>query len=394
MNSIRIGQTRSMPSFGAAISTHPIAAGAVGEVIGQVLEAVGEAPDLAVMFVTAPFAGALEDMARVVRTALRPKCLLAATAVAIVGNATEVEGDAAVSLWAGKVGPVLPVRLEAVRTGAGMAIRGWPEAPDTAKALLLLADPFSFPVDAFISSVGSTMPGFPVIGGMASAARGPGGNFLVIDDEVVQNGAVGVMLGSTCSMTTLVSQGCRPIGQPYVVTRATGNTIERLAMAPALGRFEELQRSLSEDDRALLRSGGVHVGVVIDERKAEFARGDFLIRGVMGADRKTGSVTVGGEVAVGTTVQFHVRDAASAHEDLELLLADACASGPVGGALVFTCNGRGRHLFGVPSHDAGLIDEYARAPTAGMFCAGEIGPVGGRPFLHGFTASVALFRPR
>lgn len=383
-----------MPSFGAAISTHPIAAGAVGEVIGQVLEAVGEAPDLAVMFVTAPFAGALEDMARVVRTALRPKCLLAATAVAIVGNATEVEGDAAVSLWAGKVGPVLPVRLEAVRTGAGMAIRGWPEAPDTAKALLLLADPFSFPVDAFISSVGSTMPGFPVIGGMASAARGPGGNFLVIDDEVVQNGAVGVMLGSTCSMTTLVSQGCRPIGQPYVVTRATGNTIERLAMAPALGRFEELQRSLSEDDRALLRSGGVHVGVVIDERKAEFARGDFLIRGVMGADRKTGSVTVGGEVAVGTTVQFHVRDAASAHEDLELLLADACASGPVGGALVFTCNGRGRHLFGVPSHDAGLIDEYARAPTAGMFCAGEIGPVGGRPFLHGFTASVALFRPR
>lgn len=394
MNSIRIGQTRSMPSFGAAISTHPIAAGAVGEVIGQVLEAVGEAPDLAVMFVTAPFAGALEDMARVVRTALRPKCLLAATAVAIVGNATEVEGAAAVSLWAGKVGPVLPVRLEAVRTGAGMAIRGWPEAPDTAKALLLLADPFSFPVDAFISSVGSTMPGFPVIGGMASAARGPGGNFLVIDDEVVQNGAVGVMLGSTCSMTTLVSQGCRPIGQPYVVTRATGNTIEQLAMAPALGRFEELQRSLSEDDRALLRSGGVHVGVVIDERKAEFARGDFLIRGVMGADRKTGSVTVGGEVAVGTTVQFHVRDAASAHEDLELLLADACAAGPVGGALVFTCNGRGRHLFGVPSHDAGLVDEYARAPTAGMFCAGEIGPVGGRPFLHGFTALVALFRPR
>ena len=383
-----------MPSFGAAISTHPIAAGAVGEVIGQVLEAVGEAPDLAVMFVTAPFAGAVEDMAGVVRTALRPKCLLGATAVAIIGNATEVEGAAAVSLWAGKVGPVLPVRLEAVRTGAGMAIRGWPEAPDSAKALLLLADPFSFPVDAFISSVGSTMPGFPVIGGMASAARGPGGNFLVIDDEVVQNGAVGVMLGSTCSMTTLVSQGCRPIGQPYVVTRATGNTIEQLGMAPALGRFEELQRSLSEDDRALLRSGGVHVGVVIDERKAEFARGDFLIRGVMGADRKTGSVTVGGEVAVGTTVQFHVRDAASAHEDLELLLADACATGPVGGALVFTCNGRGRHLFGVPSHDAGLVDEYTRAPTAGMFCAGEIGPVGGRPFLHGFTASVALFRSR
>ena len=383
-----------MQKFGAAISSHPVAAHAVGEVIGQVLEAVGDRPDLAALFVTAPFAGALEDIARAVRAALRPKCLLGATAVAILGNATEFEGGAAISLWAGQVGPVLPVRLEAGRTAEGIAVRGWPEPPDSARALLMIVDPFSFPTDRFVASVAAEHPGLPIVGGMASAARGPGGNVLVIDDEAYVSGAVGVMLGSSCSVTTLVSQGCRPVGQPYVVTRSSGNTISQLAMQPALARFDEMRRNLTEEDRALMQSGGVHLGIVIDERKSHFDRGDFLIRGVLAADRATGSLTVGDEVAVGTTVQFHVRDAASAHADLDAMLADACASGPVDGVLAFTCNGRGKALFGVPSHDAGLIAEYTGAPIAGMFCAGEIGPVSGRPFLHGYTASVALFRSK
>jgi small ligand-binding sensory domain FIST len=197
---------------------------------------------------------------------------------------------------------------------------------------------------------------------------------------------VGVLIGAGQVMTPIVSQGCRPIGDPYIVTRAEGQVIYELAGRPALERVEEIVAAVPPDDRDLLR-GGVHIGRVIDESRAEFGRGDFLIRNVLGGDKAAGAIAVGDAVPVGSTVQLQVRDAASADEDLRMLLAGREAPG----ALVFTCNGRGTHLFGTPDHDAQVVRESTGAAVAGMFCAGEIGPVGGRTFLHGFTASVVLF---
>jgi len=196
-----------------------------------------------------------------------------------------------------------------------------------------------------------------------------------------------VVLGGV-DVDAVVSQGCRPIGSPMVVTNGDGSMIHELAGRNALERVEEVLRRLPPDDIAMAQHG-LHLGRVIDERKAEFARGDFLIRNVLGADRATGSVAVGDDVEIGATVQLQVRDAASADEDLRELMAGRHA----GGALLFTCNGRGMHLFGTPDHDAGVLaHQLDGAPVAGMFCQGEIGPVGTRNFLHGFTASVALFR--
>jgi small ligand-binding sensory domain FIST len=172
-----------------------------------------------------------------------------------------------------------------------------------------------------------------------------------------------------------------------IVTKAERHVIYELAGQPALSRLLGLIESLGHDDRALVQ-GGLQLGCVIDESKVTFERGDFLIRNVLGADRDVGAIAVGDEVPVGATVQFQVRDADSADEDLRSLLAGRHASG----ALVFTCNGRGTHLFGRPDHDAELVcDHVDSGAVAGMFCAGELGPVGGRSFLHGFTASVLLF---
>ena len=166
--------------------------------------------------------------------------------------------------------------------------------------------------------------------------------------------------------------------------------IHELAGRNALERVEEVLRRLTPDDVAMAQHG-LHLGRVIDERKAEFERGDFLIRNVLGADRSTGSVAVGDEVEIGATVQLQVRDADSADEDLRDLLDGRSAHG----ALLFTCNGRGTHLFGDDDHDATIVTESLDgAPVAGMSCAGELGPVGGRSFLHGFTASVLLLRDR
>lgn len=378
--------------FAAALSQHPLATQAVGEVTGAVLERIGEAPDLAVLFVSGAHTGAMEDIAAAVSSLLVPDVLIGCTAASIVGGSREVENGPAISLWAGRLGTVAPLRLTMVARGDGdVAVEGFPPLellPEDGRALLVLADPFSFPVERFLAELGGQVGlELPVVGGLASSGRGPGGNRLVLGGEVVSDGAVAVVLGGA-EVATVVSQGCRPIGDPMVVTRGEGQVIFELAGRPALERVQELVASLGPHDLVLAQHG-LHMGRVIDEHKLDYGRGDFLIRNVVGADRDAGAVAVGDELAVGDTVQFQVRDAESADEDLRHLMAPADADA----ALLFTCNGRGSHLFSTPDHDAGVVsDALGDPPLAGMSCAGEIGPVGGHSFLHGFTASVALFR--
>jgi small ligand-binding sensory domain FIST len=378
--------------FAAAMSEHPVTAHAVGEVAGQVLERLGERPDLALLFVTPPHAGALEDAAAVVESVLHPLVVLGCAAESVAGPHREVEQSAAVALFAARTGPLVPLALEVVASnGDGATLAGWPaELAFDPQALVLLADPYSFPVEDVLGWIRHRHPALAVVGGMASAARGPGGNRLVLGSDVRPSGAVGVLLGPGIDVETVVSQGCRPFGHPLVVTRAEGNVLFELAGRPALERLvSQAQETLSEEEVRLLEAGGLHLGRVIDEHRERFDRGDFLVRNVVGADRASGAIAVNDMVPVGTTVQFHLRDADTADDDLRALLHGRRADA----ALLFTCNGRGTRLFEVPDHDVGVLtDELGRIPLAGFFAAGELGPVGGQNFLHGFTASIALLR--
>jgi small ligand-binding sensory domain FIST len=256
-----------------------------------------------------------------------------------------------------------------------------------------VADPFSFPADALLRHL-NDVPSRPIIvGGMASGGAGPGETALFLDDGVLHEGAVGVRLPASAELTTLVSQGCRPFGASFVVTRARDNFLLELGGRPPLERLEEALASLSKPDRELA-ANGLHVGRVIDEYKTEHGQGDFLIRGVLGVDPDSGALAVGDRVEVGESVRFHVRDAATADDELRSLLQQQLPhlSGRPAGALLFTCNGRGTRLFPEPDHDARIVsDALDDAAVAGFFCAGEFGPVGGRNFLHGFTASLAIF---
>jgi small ligand-binding sensory domain FIST len=375
--------------FAQALSRHPDAAEATGEVVGAVLERLAGPPDLALLFCSPHHTGAVAGIAAAVRELVRPAVLAGATATAVVGGDEEVEDDPAVALWAARLpAPPRPLRLTAAQTSGGLVLSGLSGRTfEPGDVLLLLADPFTLPVDAIVDALGGLDPPVPVAGGMASADHRPGGNRLVLDGEVVDDGGVGVVLPAAAAPRVVVSQGCRPLGQPMIVTRAEGNLVLDLAGRPALDRLEEAVADASPDERARL-AAGLHIGIAVDEHRMTFESGDFLVRAVVGADRDAGALALGQRVEVGTTVQFHVRDAEAADQDLRRLMAGRDGDG----ALVFTCNGRGRHLFGVPDHDARVVAEAidSRA-VAGMFCAGEIGPVGTRSYLHSFTASVVLF---
>jgi small ligand-binding sensory domain FIST len=383
-------------TFASALSEHPDPAEATGEVIGAVLEQLGTEPDVVAVFASPQHRDTFGDMAAAISRMLRPGVLVGTTAVAVLGGSREVEDAPAIGLWAGRLAArPRPVRLDATRTASGIALQGLSASTfEPGDALLLLADPFSLPVDAIIDALAeletpeaSGTLSVPVVGGMASAANTPGGNRLVLDDEVMSAGGVGVVLPGGVATRTVVSQGCRPIGDPMIVTRADGNLVMEIAGRPALDRLDDLVRAADADERSLLASG-LQIGIAIDEHRATFERGDFLIRGVVGADRLQRALAVGDRVEVGTTVQFQVRDAVAADEDLRAMLVDATGDA----ALVFTCNGRGQRLFGEPDHDARVVHDTLGSPAlAGMFCAGEFGPVGGRSFVHGFTASVLVF---
>ncbi len=332
----------------------------------------------------APWAGSVLEAVR--RTA-RPERVVGCVAEMVVEGDREVESGPAVAVWLASLPePVETFHMEFVRTTEGGVLGGhrFGERPGSC---LLIGDPYSFPTDLLLEHLNERFPGTVVMGGMASGGTRPGETRLFLDDRVVDSGAVGASL-SGIRIRALVSQGCRPVGEVYTVTRAEGNVVHELGGMSPLQRLQELVDTLVPRDRELL-AGGLHVGRVIDEYKTDPGRGDFLVRGVMGVDPQSGAMAVGDRVEVGESIQFHVRDEATADEDLRTLLEQQAE--PATGALLFTCNGRGSRLFSMPDHDASLVSEkLGGVPLAGFNCAGEIGPVGGKNFLHGFTASIAL----
>jgi small ligand-binding sensory domain FIST len=377
--------------YAAALSVHPTPVEAAGEVAGEIIERFdGDPPDLLVCFASPHHVGAFEDIANGLRKLLEPAAMIGTTAVAIAGGAREIEDAPALSVFAARfaTGALHTLALDALPADDGVVILGWPDTVEPRGTLLLLADPYSFPTPQFLQLVNQQVPELTVVGGMASAAAGPGGNRLVADAHLGTSGAVAVLCSEDVPIRPVISQGCRPIGQPFTVTRAEQQLLYELGGQSAVQRLQDLVLAADEEERDLMRRG-LHLGVAVDEHLLDFGRGDFLVRNLLGVDQTHGAVAVGDRLEIGQTVQFLVRDAASADEDLRVLLEPAGAGAA---ALLFTCNGRGSRFFGTPDHDAALVETVlGSVPLAGAFCAGEIGPVGGRNFVHGYTASVAVF---
>jgi small ligand-binding sensory domain FIST len=363
-----------------------------------------EPPDLAIVFVSQHYQSVYDRIVDFVDRRVGADILIGCSAGGVIGDGKEVEDAAALSLTAAKLpGVVLtPLRVEnQVLPEADAPTTAWEElihVPASERPhFLLFPDPFTFDAEALLRGLDAAFPGCTKVGGLASGGRQAGANALYVGHRMHRSGMVGLALTGNVEVDTIVAQGCRPIGEPMFVTRSDGNAICELDGQAPLEVLQELYQRSDARDRELFQDS-LFVGLGMRALEEEYSHGDFLIRNIVGLDEKTGRLAVGAAMHDGVVVQFHLRDAKTSADDLRTMLAHY-ERGTRGmrpeGSLLFSCLGRGSALYGEPGHDSTEFRrQLGNVPLGGFFCNGEIGPVHGTTFLHGYTSSFGLFRSR
>ena len=363
--------------FHVAIARDSGADQAAQALVASVREAFGRtAPDLVCLFFSPHYAKSARELVETLHLELAPRVMVGCMGDGVIGPAEEYENTSVVTLWAAQLPEVRMVPFHLTfhekESQSSYTFEGWPQELESLSerpTFLVFADPFSTPIEDVFETMETRCPGAPAIGGVASGGTDLGENRLVFNGGIVQEGLVGVALWGPVWIRTLVSQGCQPIGERYVVTKAERNIMYELGGVPTLERLQETLERLGPE-RGKQVAMAVQVGVAFDEQREEFGRGDFLIRGLLGADQRSGGVAISDVVKEGQTIQFHVRDPAAASEDFNLLLAQDrldFPNAPFKGALLFSCNGRGRRFFAEPNHDITALQRQAEGiPVAGF----------------------------
>ncbi len=376
----------------AAQSSEPDPYRAAEQASSLIEREIGIAPDLVVLMLGSQYIGDPARAVAAVQTRLRPRHLIGASVSGVIGPQREIEDGGALAVWGASLpGASIEVEYLADSDPNDDSDSSRTGAEEVRTALeIILADPGDFAIGSYLARLNGSLGGVPVIGGLAGAPTAK--QVLIEGGRINAGGAVVCRLGGV-EVLPCVSQGATPIGPELTITSCRQGVITGLASRPAVERVGEVLRSLGASEQALI-GRGLMLGIVVDENRPEHSHGDYLVRPILGADPDSGSIAIGEAVRVGQSVRLHVRDPARAEADLrEAVSVRRQALGPRGaaGALVFGCNGRGVGMFEAPDRDLIAISESLEAPVAGCFCAGEIGPVGGRNFLHGFTATAAIF---
>ena len=392
--------------WSSAISDAASFTEAVHEASEQILAKLdGANPDLAVIFISSHHRPSYFSAPEVIAEALGAKVLIGCSAAGVIGGGQEVERRPGIAMSAA----VLPgVELSAFHLNQDelpspdAPPQAWHELlgllPVECPAIMLLPDPFTLRTDHLLAGLDFAYPSTVKIGGLASGGGQPGANYLFINEKSVRSGAVGIAFSGDLTVETIVAQGCRPIGEPLVVTESEINVISRLGHQTPLDVLRELFEAAETREKRLIRRS-LQIGIIMDRLAQDSGDGEFLIRNVIGADEEDGTLAVGELVQEGQVVQFFVRDAQAADEDLRMMLEEYIDNlneeAIPESALLFSCLGRGQYLYGSPDHDTNMFTEMvADIPIAGFFSNGEIGPIGDQTFLHGYSASFAMFRKK
>ncbi len=360
----------------------------------EALAAAGGHVSCGFVFVSADYRPHLPDFLELVQLHGHVPMLAGCSGSSLVGAGTEAEHASGFSLLFLHL-PETKIHAVQLPSAGSEGGEDWPVTTGVkageVDAWTVFADPTAFPIEPWLEGWNAAYPGIPTVGGLASGGQRGDEIFVMRDRELVE-GAVAIGFHGGVRVQTLVSQGCRPIGEPLTITGAEQNFVLSLGSQPAYEVLQKTFEALPDSDKVLAQ-GNIFAGLAMSEYVDEFKTGDFLIRNLLGADPAHGVLALGAYPRVGQTLQFQLRDGRSADAELRHLASDMARSGQRPFAsLLFPCNGRGRNLFGTANHDAEVMrDIFQPHASAGFFCNGEIGPVGGRNFVHGYTASAALF---
>jgi small ligand-binding sensory domain FIST len=420
-NNIKRGELKmvetavSQMRWANALSTRPSLEAAVAEVSDRSQKLLQASADLAIVFISAAFNSEYSRLLPLLADKLSVPTLIGCGGGGVIGTnrlgeAQEVEGEPGLSLHLAHL-PGVNVEAFYIAAESMPDLDSPPDAwvnlvgvsPQSQPNFILLADPFTSKVNDLIAGLDFAYPGSVKVGGLASGTSRIGGNGLFCNDQMYREGTIGVALSGNIIVETIVAQGCRPIGEPLRVSKGDRNIVLGLESTDGgsstsrtpLEVLRDLIQSLNEEDR-LLAQNSLFVGVARDEFKQQLEHGDFLIRNLLGVEPKAGAIAIGDRVRAGQRIQFHLRDANTSGEDLELLLLryqEQAVNNSMGAAaLMFSCMGRGEGLYGIPNFDSQLFQRYLDIPVGGFFCNGEIGPVGGSTFLHGYTSVFGIYR--
>ena len=389
-------------SFTSAIGLGARLEAAVDEATGQLSGDAARGPhDLAIAFVSAAYGTAVERLPQLLRPALGDCLLLGCNAGGLIGGGSEEEEEAGIALLCGRLPDAVltAVHLEQESLPPLSASREtWWRLldidPEAEPSFLLIADPATLDAEACARGLDRAYPGSTVIGGLTAGMLAPGTARLVTDGEVHRSGGTLLALSGNVVVDPVLAQGCRPVGDPLFVTACDGNLIGELDRRPPKELLAALFASLDEADRARF-GDSLCIGLALPGPRQTVGAGDFLIRNVLGLDPDSGALWIGARVTPNAIVQFHLRDGETASEELESRLSARLAGGAAPtAAVLFACAGRGKNLFGVSGHDSGTLRRMIDIPVAGMFSAGEIAPVQGATFVHGYSSVFGLIRPR
>ncbi len=361
----------------------------------------GKKADLVILFVSSHHSINYEKIASLFSEKINTKCIIGCSAAGVIGNGHEVERRAGIAACAAYLPNVeiTPFHIqqnelpnEDANPNEWFNITGL--RPDNCKAMMILPDPFTIRSDNLIAGLDYAFPETTKIGALASGGGQPGSNALFINNKSYTYGAVGVGFSGDLSVETIVAQGCRPIGEPMIVTDADINVINKIGDKTPLEILGEIFEKSSIREKRLIRRS-LQIGIIMD-RFSSVNDEEFLIRNILGADEEDGSIAIGEMINEGQIIQFYIRDAKTADEDLKIILekyADKFEDNKLESALLFSCLGRGQYLYGAPNHDTNLFANIVGdIPITGFFSNGEIGSIGDQTFLHGYTSSFALFK--
>jgi small ligand-binding sensory domain FIST len=375
--------------FASSLSQLPDPARASREAIQSLCERLGGAvPDLVCAFGSPHHAGGWSAHVADLREAFPGAALLGCSGQGVIGAGREAEGSPGLAL----TGAALPdVRLHPFE----IADDRLPDVPAGEDAsVLVLCDPFDAGIETVLGALDTRFPGGTILGGVASGGEEPGANWLQSGETTLHGGSVALALEGDLALDAVVSQGCRPVGTP-MFAESEGNVVLRLDGRAPMDVLNELYAAAPPAEQRLYGSS-LFLGIEMREAQSSYDAGDFLVRNLVGADEDSGALHVAAEPGPRRVVQFHVRYADAARDDLQRRLGKHAENGPAPhGALLFSCMGRGQRLFGEPDHDSeALFARFGRLPLGGFFGNGEVGPVQGRTFLHGYTSAFGLFSPK